>query len=133
MVKDLQKKYPGRIPVVFLKSRKTKAKQIENNKSVNLYLEDNSKTRMLFQPDSRLNQIIGVLHKKLKEEGSLDTEKTGIFVTMNGNITPRICKTFFWIFLIFLATRLDTLYACYADEDGFLYMVYSEEDTTGAV
>lgn len=89
---------------------------------------------MLFQPDSRLNQIIGVLHKKLKEEGSADTEKTGIFITMDGNITPRICKILFSpIFLILLATRLDTLYACYADEDGFLYMVYSEEDTTVAV
>jgi len=31
-----------------------------------------------------------------------------------------------------LATRLDTLYACYADEDGFLYMIYSEEDATGS-
>lgn len=32
LVKDLQKRYPGRIPVIFLKSRKTKAPQIENNK-----------------------------------------------------------------------------------------------------
>jgi len=39
---------------------------------------------------------------------------------MDGNIAPRI------------STRLDTLYACYADDDGFLYMTYSEEATTGS-
>jgi len=47
---------------------------------------------MIFQADSKLNQIVGVLHKKLREEGNLEAGKTGIFITMNGNVSPRICK-----------------------------------------
>jgi len=47
---------------------------------------------MLFQADSKLNQVIGVLHKKLKEEGSENIGKSGIFLTMDGNVSPRICK-----------------------------------------
>ena len=49
---------------------------------------------MIFQADSKLNQIVGVLHKKLREEGNLEAGKTGIFITMDGNISPRICKVY---------------------------------------
>ena len=32
LAKDLLARYPGRIPVIFLKSKKSKTQQIENNK-----------------------------------------------------------------------------------------------------
>lgn len=34
LVKDLQERYPGRIPVIFLKARKSNAKQIEINRYI---------------------------------------------------------------------------------------------------
>mmetsp|Transcript_43368 Transcript_43368/g.50180 ORF Transcript_43368/g.50180 Transcript_43368/m.50180 type:complete len:132 (-) Transcript_43368:216-611(-) len=100
-------KNPGLIPVIFLKKKTSKT-------------ADFDRRRYLFKKDWKVSEIIAYLREKINQNPEAkDKAKKVLFLTLRGNVSP-------------LATcTLQNLYEDYVDEDGFLYIVYSEEDFTG--
>jgi GABA(A) receptor-associated protein len=94
-------KYPNRIPLILFKDKKSNLPQINRYK-------------YLIPGDLTLAQFIQVIRKKIK----LTPEKA-IFIFTEDNTLVKISDLIY------------TLYTRYKNEDGFLYLIYYEENTFG--
>lgn len=99
--KNILKKYPDRIPVIVEKNQNNNINDIDKNK----YLVPN---------DLTVGQFIYVIRKRIK----LSPEKA-IFIFVGDNVLPAN------------TSLMSTIYDFYKDEDGFLYITYSGENTFG--
>ncbi|NDB84184.1 MAG: hypothetical protein EB127_15930 [Alphaproteobacteria bacterium] len=95
-------KYPDRIPII-----------IEKHKSCE-YMNQLKSSKYLVPKEMTMGQFIVMIRSKIKLEPS-----TGMFVFVNNLLVPNSCC-------------IDSLYNEHKDDDGFLYMKYSTENTFGA-
>jgi GABA(A) receptor-associated protein len=95
-------KYPDRIPLICEKDSRTRT----NCPNID-------KNKYLVPRDLTLGQFIYVIRKRIR----MPPEKA-IFVFINGSIFPN-------------SRFISSLYDSYKDEDGFLYITYSYENTFG--
>ena len=82
-------------------------------KSKNCELSDISKKKYLVPTDMTMSQFLFVVRKRIKLEPS-----KSLFIMVNDHLVPS-------------AKSLGVIYEDDQDEDGFLYMVYSAENTFG--
>ena len=101
-VKQIMEKYPHKIPIICERSQYAPKDCPEIDKN-----------RYLVPDDLTVGQFVYVIRKRLK----MPPEKA-IFLFTNGYIPPSSA------FLI-------DIYCCYKDEDGFLYVTYTFENTFG--
>ena len=99
--KKIIDKYPDRIPIIVEKYK--------NGKNV----PNIDKKKYLVPKDLTLGQFQYVIRKRLKLEPSI-----AIFLFIKGTLLPT-------------ADLLSNVYDKYKDEDGFLYITYSGENTFG--
>ena len=99
--KRIMAKYPDRIPLIIFKDPKSQLAQLD-------------KYKYLIPLDLTLGQFIHVIRKKIK----LTSEKSIFLFTQQNNIMT-------------ISEMMNTIYKKYKDEDGFLYLVYFEENTFG--
>tara|TARA_Y100000590_G_C15522822_1_gene940060 strand:- start:369 stop:731 length:363 start_codon:yes stop_codon:yes gene_type:complete len=97
----VRQKYPNRIPVIV-----EKAKFCDN-------INDIDKSKYLVPTDLTVGQFIYVIRKRLK----MNSEQ-GLFIFINEVMPPT-------------TEQLSLIYDNYKDEDGFLYIMYSGENTFG--
>ncbi|KAI9189488.1 ubiquitin-like protein atg8 [Blastocladiella emersonii ATCC 22665] len=95
-------KYPDRIPVICEKSEKSDIATID-------------KKKYLVPADLTVGQFVYVIRKRIK----LSPEKA-LFIFVNDGTLPAS------------AALMSLIYDQYRDEDGFLYITYSGENTFGA-
>jgi GABA(A) receptor-associated protein len=99
--KRIMAKYPDRIPLIVFKDPKSQLAQLD-------------KYKYLIPLDLTLGQFIHVIRKKIK----LGPEKSIFLFTQQNNI-------------INVSELMNSVYKKHKDEDGFLYLVYFEENTFG--
>lgn len=97
----IKQKYPNRIPIICEKTSKTSIPDIDKNK-------------FLVPNDLTMGQFLYVIRKRIK----LSAEEA-IFVYINNSILPQT------------SALVSTIYEEYKDDDGFLYLTYSGENTFG--
>jgi|TARA_B110000881_G_C18183202_1_gene321138 GABA(A) receptor-associated protein len=76
-------------------------------------LNDIDKTKYLAPKDLNMNQFIYVIRKRIKLDNS-----QSIFFIVGNNVCPS-------------NVPLSSIYEEYKDEDGFLYIIYTSENTFG--
>ena len=96
-------KYPDRIPVIMEK--------INNNKKDSIPVLD--RVKFLVPLDVSVNQFTYIIRKRIE----IGPEKA-IFIFVNNTLPPS-------------SALIKELYETHKDEDGFLYMNYSGENTFG--
>lgn len=94
-------KYPDRVPIIVEKIEKSELESLEKNK-------------FLVPDDLTICQLIFVIRKRIKNIPS--TKSIFLFVKKNIPCSSMI---------------ISELYSKYKDDDGFLYVEYSEENTFG--
>lgn len=99
--KRIMAKYPDRIPLIVFKDPKSQLAQLD-------------KYKYLIPLDLTLGQFIHVIRKKIK----LAPEKSIFLFTQKNNIMN-------------VSEMMNSIYKKHKDEDGFLYLVYFEENTFG--
>jgi GABA(A) receptor-associated protein len=97
----IKEKYPDRIPVII-------------EKSVNSSVNNINKHKYLVPSDLTVGQFIHVIRKRIQAQ-----PEQGIFIFVKEKILPPT------------SSLMITMYENYADSDGFLYMIYSSENTFG--
>ena len=98
---NIMKKYPNRIPVIVEKSNKCSD------------IDEIDKTKFLVPDDLTIGQFIFVIRKRLK----LTPEKA-LFIFINNKLVPT-------------HSLISQIYNDEKDEDNFLYINYSSENTFG--
>mmetsp|Transcript_11985 Transcript_11985/g.16845 ORF Transcript_11985/g.16845 Transcript_11985/m.16845 type:complete len:120 (-) Transcript_11985:144-503(-) len=98
----IRQKYPDRIPVIVEKAPKSDAPEID-------------KKKYLVPADITVGKFVYEIRKHMK----LSPEKA-IFLFVNNGVLPPT------------AALMADIYERYKDEDGFLYITYSGENTFGA-
>jgi len=76
-------------------------------------IPDMEKSRLLVPRDFKLADLITIIRNKLKLDPTY-----ALFVTIDNNIPSSTCL-------------MSDLYNDYSDADGFLYVIYSQENTFG--
>ncbi|KAG6394089.1 hypothetical protein SASPL_144668 [Salvia splendens] len=124
----IREKYPDRIPVIVEKAGRSDVPDID-------------KKKYLVPADLTVGQFVYVVRKRIK----LSAEKA-IFIFVNDVLPPtgewasslRFTAYSYLLFtynlqraLVVIASLLSAIYDEYKDEDGFLYMTYSGENTFG--
>lgn len=105
-VKRLRAKHPNKVPVICLRSKLAK------------HLPELSKNKALLDESTPVNQVKYFIHKEIAQVlGPKAKETIYLFVK---NRTPKS------------STSLRDLYAQCRDNDGYLYITYSAENTLGA-
>lgn len=98
----LNSKYPDFVPVIIKKN--------DNDK----ILQDIDKEKYLIPKNLNVGEVISIIRRRI----SLDS-KQAIFVFMgNGILVP-------------ISQDINTIYQTHKDPDGFLYLVYTTENTFG--
>lgn len=97
----IRTQYPDRVPVICEKAERANVPDID-------------KSKFLVPQDLSVGQFKYVVQKRLKVDHS-----KAIFLFIDGNL------------LATTQTPLAALYAEHKDEDGFLYVTYSSEDSFG--
>ncbi|AQK76477.1 Autophagy-related protein 8c [Zea mays] len=97
----IREKYPDRIPVIVEKLRGV------------IFLTSTRKSQYLVPADLTVGQFVYVVRKRIK----LSAEKA-IFIFVKNTLPPT-------------AALMSSIYEENKDEDGFLYMTYSGENTFG--
>ena len=100
--KKILAKHPNRIPIIIEKSETCKT------------IEDIDKKKFLVPHDLTLGQLMYVVRKRLK---TLSAE-TGLFFFINDTMQPA-------------SALLTQIYNNHKHDDGFLYILYSSENTFG--
>ncbi|KAG4931947.1 hypothetical protein JHK87_045949 [Glycine soja] len=111
----IRDKYPDRIPVIVEKAERSDIPDIDKKKLVIL---SNSTYTVVFKylvpADLTVGQFVYVVRKRIK----VSAEKA-IFVFINNTLPPT-------------AALMSSIYEENKDDDGFLYMTYSGENTFGS-
>lgn len=100
----IRAKHPDRIPVIVEKRALDKS------------LPDIDKKKFLVPSDLTIGQFVYVIRKRIK----LEPEQAIFLFVRSGALPPS-------------AAALQSIYDRHCDEDGFLYMTYSGENTFGEV
>ncbi|MBA0724052.1 hypothetical protein Golax_020762, partial [Gossypium laxum] len=109
----IREKYPDRIPVIVEKAERSDIPDID-------------KKKYLVPADLTVGQFVYVVRKRIK----LSAEKA-IFVFVKNTLPPTVVRLI--CFLVSDAAALmSAIYEENRDEDGFLYMTYSGENTFGS-
>ncbi|KAF8391543.1 hypothetical protein HHK36_023849 [Tetracentron sinense] len=103
----IREKYPDRIPVIVEKAERSDISDIDKKKLVTSVL------LYLVPADLTVGQFVYVVRKRIK----LSAEKA-IFIFVKNILPPT-------------AAMMSAIYEENKDEDGFLYMTYSGENTFG--
>ena len=98
---NIRKKYPNRIPVIVEKSSKCKD------------INEIDKNKFLVPEDLTIGQFIFVIRKRLKI-----TPEKALFIFINNKLVPT-------------HSLMSQIYSDEKDEDNFLYIDYSSENTFG--
>mmetsp|Transcript_24591 Transcript_24591/g.55981 ORF Transcript_24591/g.55981 Transcript_24591/m.55981 type:complete len:121 (-) Transcript_24591:751-1113(-) len=101
---SIRSKHPDRIPVIVEKRARDQS------------LPEIDKKKFLVPADLTIQQFVYVIRKRIK----LQPEQAIFLFVNNGTLPPSVAA-------------LQTVYDKYKDEDGFLYMTYSGENTFGCV
>ncbi|KAH9651858.1 Autophagy-related protein 8C [Citrus sinensis] len=109
----IREKYPDRIPVIVEKAERSDIPDID-------------KKKYLVPADLTVGQFVYVVRKRIK----LSAEKA-IFIFVK-NILPPTASLFYLLTPAIAAAMMSAIYEENKDEDGFLYMTYSGENTFGA-
>jgi GABA(A) receptor-associated protein len=99
--KRIKEKYEDRFPIIITKANNCTMKKIDKNK-------------FLVPGDLSIGQILYVVRRRL----TLGAEEA-IFLFVNNNVLAASSQT------------IATVYESHADEDGFLYMTYCNENVFG--
>ena len=97
----IKEKYPDRVPVIVEKSISSSVNNVDKHK-------------YLVPSDLTVGQFIHVIRKRIKA-----TPEQGIFIFVKEKILPPT------------SSLMIHMYENYVDDDGFLYMIYSSENTFG--
>lgn len=100
-VTKITTRWPGRIPVILERAKNSR-------------LEEFEKSKFLCPNEYTVQQFLSCLRKKIK----MSRDKA-LFVFVNGNE------------LVTGDTPMVQVYESKKDEDGFLYMIYSEQEVLG--
>ncbi len=100
--KKILAKHPNRIPIIIEKSETCKT------------IEDIDKKKFLVPHDLTLGQLMYVVRKRLKTVSA----ETGLFFFINDTMQPA-------------SALLTQIYNNHKHDDGFLYILYSSENTFG--
>ena len=100
-VQKILSKWPGKVPIILEKSQNSK-------------LDEISKTKFLCPPDYTVQQFLGCIRKKIKLR-----RDTALFIFVNGKE------------LVTGDASMSAIYQMKKDQDGFLYMIYSDQDVMG--
>ena len=100
-VRKITTRWPGRIPVILERARNSR-------------LEEFEKSKFLCPNEYTVQQFLSCLRKKIK----MSRDKA-LFVFVNGKE------------LVTGDTPMAHLYESKKDEDGFIYMIYSEQEVLG--
>ena len=100
----IRSKYPDRIPIIIEKDYRC------NN------ISDIDKKKYLVPGDLTVAQLLFVIRKRIK----LDSH-SAIYLFINSRVIPST------------ATCINNLYNYYKNDDGFLYITYSGENTFGLI
>jgi GABA(A) receptor-associated protein len=98
----IKEKFPGKIPIIVEKAKKSNAD-----------IPDIDKSKFLVPKDLSFGQFIYIIRKRIM----LSPDKA-IFAFVNNNLVPS-------------SIMMSEVYNLYADTDGFLYVVYNGESTFG--
>lgn len=98
----IRTKYPDRVPII-----------VEQRASTDFPACDNMKRKFLVPGDLTMGQFMYVIRKRL-----LVAPEVSIFLFVGGTVQPS-------------AALLGAVYDQHQDDDGFLYVVYSGENTFG--
>jgi GABA(A) receptor-associated protein len=100
----LLEKYPDRVPVIIKKS--------ENDK----ILQDNitGYSRYLMPKNLKISEVLFIIRNKINLK-----KEEAVFIFVNGNILVPMNET------------IGSMYDLHKSEDGFLYIIYSSENTFG--
>jgi GABA(A) receptor-associated protein len=101
----LKELYPNRIPVIVEMS--------SSSASFSKFMEQKHKVKYLVPNELCMGQFVKILRDKMKIN-----ESTALFFFINNKLFP-------------MTSPLSVLYQEYADEDGFLYIEFCEENTFG--
>ncbi|OAY81817.1 Autophagy-related protein 8C [Ananas comosus] len=107
----IREKYPDRIPVIVEKAERSDIPDIDKKKSVLNFMP----LKYLVPADLTVGQFVYVVRKRIK----LSAEKA-IFIFVKNTLPPT-------------AAIMSAIYEEHKDEDGFLYMTYSGENTFGSI
>mmetsp|Transcript_3710 Transcript_3710/g.9607 ORF Transcript_3710/g.9607 Transcript_3710/m.9607 type:complete len:129 (+) Transcript_3710:36-422(+) len=99
---SIRSKHPDRIPVIVEKRARDQS------------LPEIDKKKFLVPADLTIGQFVYVIRKRIK----LAPEQAIFLFVSSGTLPPSVAA-------------LQTVYDKYKDEDGFLYMTYSGENTFG--
>jgi GABA(A) receptor-associated protein len=99
---NIRKKYPGRIPIICEKNKKCK-------QTPNL-----DKKKYLVPCDLTLGQFLHVIRRRM----SITNPSLALFLMINGKIYSS-------------AEMFSNIYESEKDQDGFLYILYTTENTFG--
>ncbi|CBY38967.1 unnamed protein product [Oikopleura dioica] len=102
----IRAKYPSKVPIVLHRS------------AGNTAVPELSRFRYLVPVDLRVSELITVIRRNIKD--SEFDESKSLFLIIDNSVMPSSSQT---------VAELDQLYK---NEDGFLYMNYSGENTFGA-
>ncbi|KAK1391853.1 Autophagy-related protein 8C [Heracleum sosnowskyi] len=100
--KRIRDEFPGRIPVIVERAKKTDVPDIV-------------KKKYLVRGDTTVGEFVFVVRRKIE----LSADKA-IFIFVKNTLPPT-------------AALMSAIYEEHKDEDGFLYMTYSGENTFGSV
>ena len=100
-VQKILAKWPGKIPIILEKSQTSQ-------------LDEISKTKFLCPSDYTVQQFLGCIRKKIKLR-----KDTALFIFVNGKE------------LVTGDASMSAIYQMKKDQDGFLYMIYSDQDVMG--
>jgi len=101
-------KYPESIPIILLRHKGKESDKISGKK-------------YLFKKHWKVGDLLQFIRNKLDENGSNEVTKSSraLFLMVNGDTSP------------LAITSLGSLFNKYQDDDGFLYIVFSEERFSG--
>ncbi|KAL3851202.1 hypothetical protein ACJIZ3_013084 [Penstemon smallii] len=108
----IREKYPDRIPVIVEKAERSDIPDIDKKNLITTF--DIKTCRYLVPADLTVGQFVYVVRKRIK----LSAEKA-IFIFVKNILPPT-------------AAMMSAIYEENKDEDGFLYMTYSGENTFGS-
>ncbi|RXH80060.1 hypothetical protein DVH24_041207 [Malus domestica] len=111
--KHIISKYPDRVPVILERYSRTDLPEMEKKKRITSNPCFLVSSRFLVPRDMSVGQFIHILSSRLHL-----TPGKALFVFVK-NTLPQT------------ASRMDSIYETYKEDDGFLYMCYSSEKTFG--
>ncbi|EGG20209.1 MAP1-LC3 domain-containing protein [Cavenderia fasciculata] len=104
----IRNRYKDRLPIIV-------------ERAPNSNIPEIPKKKFLAPCDMVVSKFLMEIRKHLAETGGQMNDKTAIFLFVNNNVLPPS------------SNQISTIYELYKNEDGFLYITYSGENTFGGL